>query len=154
MVEVKQVGRGKGADRQLLVYVFYKGGPMAVLTDGQEWHFFLPTEQGDYGERRVYKLDLLEHDPREIEAGLGRYLGYGEVRSGRTIEAARGTTATTHDRWCGRLTDGVQQLRDSSRRKVIQSDNTLKVHFSATLGEEPEVKAALGQQLGAQDSGK
>jgi predicted type IV restriction endonuclease len=62
---------------------------MAVLTDGQEWHFFLPTEQGDYGERRVYKLDLLERDPQEAEAGLERYLGYEEVRSGRAIEAAR-----------------------------------------------------------------
>ena len=62
---------------------------MAVLTDGQEWHFFLPTEQGDYGERRVYKLDLLERDPQEAKVGFERYLGYEEVRSGRAIEAAR-----------------------------------------------------------------
>jgi predicted type IV restriction endonuclease len=89
MVEVKQVGQSKGADRQLFEYAFHKGVPMAVLTDGQEWHFFLPTEQGDYGERRVYKLDLLERDPQEAEAGLERYLGYEEVRSGRAIEAAR-----------------------------------------------------------------
>ncbi len=89
MVEVKQVGQSKGADRQLFEYAFHKGVPMAVLTDGQEWHFFLPTEQGDYGERRVYKLDLLERAPEEAQAGLERYLGYGEVRSGRAIEAAR-----------------------------------------------------------------
>jgi hypothetical protein len=50
---------------------------MAVLTDGQEWHFFLPTEQGDYGERRVYKLDLLERDPQEAEAGQGTRRGTG-----------------------------------------------------------------------------
>ena len=78
LVEVKQVGQSKGADRQLFQYAFHKGVPMAVLTDGQEWHFFLPTEQGDYGERRVYTLDLHE-----------RYQGYEEVRSGRAIEAAR-----------------------------------------------------------------
>ena len=54
LVEVKQVGRGKGADRQLFEYAFHRGVPMAILTDGQEWNFFLPTEQGDYGERRVY----------------------------------------------------------------------------------------------------
>ena len=89
LVEVKQIGQSKGADRQLFEYAFHKGVPMAVLTDGQEWHFFLPTEQGDYGERRVYKLDLLERDPQEAEAGLERYLGYEEVRSGRAIEAAR-----------------------------------------------------------------
>jgi predicted type IV restriction endonuclease len=75
MVEVKQIGQSKGADHQLFEYAFHKGVPMAVLTDGQEWHFFLPTEQGDYGERRVYKLDLLERDPQGAEAGLERYLG-------------------------------------------------------------------------------
>jgi predicted type IV restriction endonuclease len=62
---------------------------MALLTDGQEWNFFLPTEQGDYGERRVYKLDLLERDPQEAESSLKRYLGYEAVRSGQAIEAAR-----------------------------------------------------------------
>ena len=74
MVEVKQVGQSKGADRQLFEYAFHKGVPMAVLTDGQEWNFFLPTEQGDYGERQLYKLDLLERDPQEAEASLKRYL--------------------------------------------------------------------------------
>lgn len=68
MVEVKQIGQSKGADHQLFEYTFHKGVPMAVLPDRQEWHFF-PTEQGDYGERRVCKLDLLERDPQVAEAG-------------------------------------------------------------------------------------
>jgi predicted type IV restriction endonuclease len=89
LIEVKQVGQSKGADRQLFEYAFHKGVPMAVLTDGQEWNFFLPTEQGDYGERRVYKLDILERDPQEIESTLKRYLQYEAVRSGQAIEAAR-----------------------------------------------------------------
>jgi len=57
LIEVKQVGQSKGADRQLFEYAFHKGVPMAILTDGQEWNFFLPTEQGDYSERQLYKLD-------------------------------------------------------------------------------------------------
>src|SRR3990172_11571632 len=61
-IEVKQVGQSEGADRQLFEYSFHLGIPMAVLTDGQEWHFYLPAERGDYKERRVYKLDLLERD--------------------------------------------------------------------------------------------
>jgi len=89
LVEIKQVGRAKGADRQLFEYAFHRGVPMALLTDGQEWNFFLPTEQGDYGERRVYKLALLERDPQEAESSLKRYLGYEAVRSGQAIEAAR-----------------------------------------------------------------
>ena len=47
-MEVKQVGKSEGADRQLFEYAFHTGVPMAVLTTGQEWHFYLPAEQGTY----------------------------------------------------------------------------------------------------------
>ena len=89
LIEVKQVGQSKGADRQLFEYAFHRGVPMAILTDGQEWNFFLPTEQGDYGERRLYKLDILEREPQETERSLKRYLEYAAVRSGQAIDAAR-----------------------------------------------------------------
>jgi predicted type IV restriction endonuclease len=89
LIEVKQVGQSKGADRQLFEYAFHRGVPMAILTDGQEWNFFLPTEQGDYNERQLYKLDVLERDPQETESSLKRYLEYEAVRSGQAIEAAR-----------------------------------------------------------------
>lgn len=89
-IEVKKVGQGEGADRQLFEYAFHRGVPMAILTDGQEWHFFLPGEQGDYGERRVYKLDLLERDIDESIDRLHRYLDYRRICSGEAIDAARG----------------------------------------------------------------
>lgn len=62
---------------------------MAVLTDGQEWHFYLPGEQGDYEDRRVYKLDLLERDINESKTRLSRYLEYEAVKSGEAVESAR-----------------------------------------------------------------
>lgn len=89
LIEVKQGGQSKGADRQLFEYAFHKGVPMAILTDGQEWNFFLPTEQGDYSERQLYKLDILERDPQEAVSSFKRYLEYEAVRSGQAIEAAR-----------------------------------------------------------------
>lgn len=88
-IEVKQVGQSEGADRQLFEYAFHIGVPMAVLTDGQEWHFYLPGEQGQYQERRVYKLDLLERSVDECILRLTRYLGYDSSCSGRALEAAR-----------------------------------------------------------------
>jgi hypothetical protein len=88
-VEVKKVGQGEGAEKQLFEYAFYVGIPMAVLTDGQEWHFFLPGEQGAYEERRVYKLDILERDTAESAKRLARYLSYEAVCSGKAIEAAK-----------------------------------------------------------------
>jgi hypothetical protein len=88
-VEVKQVGQSEGAERQLFEYAFHRGIPLAILTDGQEWNFFLPAEQGHYSERRVYKLDLLEREPAEAVSRFERYLGYAQVASGNALQAAR-----------------------------------------------------------------
>jgi len=88
-VEVKKVGLSEGADRQLFEYAFHLGVPMAILTDGLEWSFYLPGEQGRYDERRVYKLDLLERDVFEAKSRLERYLSYNNVCSGAALKAAR-----------------------------------------------------------------
>lgn len=89
-IEVKQVGQSDGgAERQLFEYAFHKGVPMAILTDGQDWQFFLPAEQGEYGERRVYKLDIVEREVDETVSRLERYLKYQAVCSGTAIDAAR-----------------------------------------------------------------
>jgi len=88
-VEVKKVGLSEGADRQLFEYAFHLGVPMAILTDGQEWSFYLPGEQGRYDERRVYKLDLLERSIEESENRLERYLSYRNVCSGDALKEAR-----------------------------------------------------------------
>ena len=88
-VEVKQIGQSGGAERQLFEYAFHAGVPLGILTDGLEWNFFLPGEQGDYGERRVYKLDIVERDTAECVARLKRYLKYEAIVSGVAIESAR-----------------------------------------------------------------
>ena len=88
-VEVKQTGKSEGADRQLFEYAFHTGVPMALLTDGQEWHFYLPAEQGHYQDRRVYKLDLVERDVEECVHLFRRYLSYPAVCSGEAVANAR-----------------------------------------------------------------
>jgi len=89
-IEVKQVGQSDGAgERQLFEYAFHRGIPMAILTDGQDWQFFLPAEQGEYGERRVYKLDIVEREISEAVSRLERYLKYPAICSGAAIDAAR-----------------------------------------------------------------
>lgn len=88
-IEVKKVGFIGGAEEQLFRYAFMIGVPMAVLTDGQEWSFYLPGEQGLYNERRFYKLDILERSIEESTQRLERYLNYNNVYSGRALESAR-----------------------------------------------------------------
>jgi hypothetical protein len=88
-IEVKQIGQSDGAERQLFEYAYHDGVPMAILTDGREWNFFLPGEQGAYDERRVYKLDIVDRDVKECVERMERYLLHSAVASGAAIQAAR-----------------------------------------------------------------
>lgn len=88
-IEVKQTGKSEGADKQLFDYAYHEGVPMAVLTDGKSWSFYLPGEQGSFEERRVYKLDLLERSPDECCQKLVRYLECVRVTKDLALEDAR-----------------------------------------------------------------
>jgi hypothetical protein len=88
-IEVKQPGQTDTADKQLFEYAFHEGVPLAVLTDGQTWSFYLPSGQGSYDDRRVYHLDLLERTPAEAVDKLERYLQQSRVASGAAFEAAQ-----------------------------------------------------------------
>lgn len=88
-VEVKKLGRSDGAERQLFSYAYHHGIQLVVLTDGQDWSFFLPGEAGNYSERRVYKLDLVERDVHDSAERLRRYLTYRAVCTGEALSAAR-----------------------------------------------------------------
>ena len=88
-IEVKKIGGAEGADKQLFEYAFHRGIPFALLTDGQEWNFYLPGEAGFYQERRVYKLDVLERTVEDAVSHLKRYLEYTRVCTGEALKAAR-----------------------------------------------------------------
>ncbi len=90
-IEVKQVGKIEEADaeEQLFRYAFRRGVPIAILTDGREWHFFYPIGQGDYKERKVHEIDLTESDGEESATRLDRYLNYESVCTGGAIEAIK-----------------------------------------------------------------
>lgn len=89
-VEVKQrLGNMPEADEQLLGYAFRQGVQFAVLTDGREWHFYLPAEQGSFDDRKVYKLDLMERDVGESSKPLQRYLSFDLVSSGEALDNAK-----------------------------------------------------------------
>jgi len=89
IIEVKNIGKLEGADSKLFEYAFRAGVPMAVLTDGQKWHFYLPAGKGSILERRFYKLDILKRDLDEIVNRFDRYLTYDKIRNGDAIKSAR-----------------------------------------------------------------
>ena len=91
-IEVKKSldqGQRDKAQRQLFEYAFHQGVPVAVLTDGREWNFFLPSGHGNYTDRRVYKLDVSERNIEECASRLDRYLQYEAIRSGVAIDSIR-----------------------------------------------------------------
>jgi hypothetical protein len=88
-IEVKGVGRAVEGDRQLFEYAFHQGVPICVLTDGKEWSFYLPSGQGSYEDRRVYRLQLDDRDPEECQRVLTRYLSRERVRDGSAFEDAQ-----------------------------------------------------------------
>lgn len=95
-IEVKSPGKSFGGDRQLFEYAFHVGIPMAVLTDGREWSFYLPGEQGSYDDRRCYKLDLTERSEEECAFRLNRYMEFDRVRNGNAIKSARSDYEEVH----------------------------------------------------------
>ncbi len=74
--------------KQLIEFAFDVDVPMAILTDGQVWRFFLTTNKNHYQERHFHKLDMLEHSVDEIVQYLQRYLAYDAVCSGKALENA------------------------------------------------------------------
>ena len=87
-IEVKQVGQiDEDAEGQLFKYAGRRNVPIAVLTDGREWYFFYPSGLGDYDERRVYELNLIETDLEESAERLSKYLNYESIRTGNAINA-------------------------------------------------------------------
>jgi hypothetical protein len=119
LIESKDVGNTVGAEKQLFEYAFHQGIPMAILTDGQEWNFFLPGEQGTYHERCVYKLDMFARSSDECCRIFDRYLKYSEVVSGAAINNAK------------------SDYRNVSRQRQIES--TLPQAWKQLIKEQDEI---------------
>ena len=101
-IDVKQPGKDGDAVRQALECAFHTGVQFVVLTDGVTWSFYLPAEPGEYEDRRVFKLDLTEHDASASGDTLRRYLLRERVASGAFLEDAR------------------KEYQDRNRRKVAR----------------------------------
>ena len=88
LIEVKNIGKiDSRAERQLFSYAFHAGVPILVLTDGQQWQFFYTFGQGDYEDRRVCVLDLMDSDSEENVNWLQRYLSYPSIENKAAIQA-------------------------------------------------------------------
>lgn len=84
LLEVKQPGTmSVQAEEQLAAYAFREGVPLVILTSGQDWHFYAPYGPGQFSDRRIYRLDLLERAPHEAADRFRRYLSFAEWVDGQ-----------------------------------------------------------------------
>jgi len=89
LIEVKDVGKANAkGEKQLFEYCFRQGVPLAVLTDGRFWGFFLPSGQGTFEERRFATVNLEDGDIDESAKIISRYLAFEDVRAGEAQRRA------------------------------------------------------------------
>ncbi len=79
---------------QLMNYCFREGVPLAVLTDGNTWWFYLPVQLGTWEQRKFCSIDIESQPVEQIAAQLTEYLSKENVASGKAEENARAAYET------------------------------------------------------------
>jgi hypothetical protein len=119
-----------------------QGIPLAVLTDGQRWNFYLPSGQGTYNDRRFYSLDLLEREPSEIEQRLKRYLEWRNIQTG---DALRHASDDYQDR--SRQREIKQVLPVAWKELLLDADEWLVIRLvdkvEALTGFKPPIESVI-----------
>ena len=131
LIEVKRAGTELDAHQnQLLGYAIAEGAPIAVLTDGLNWWFYLSMSSMAAGkawhDRRFLHVDFREHSASDGAAALDRFLDRDASVNGAAFRAAeaefkrqerdRGVRAVLPEAW-GRVL-GDLRLRDLLAEKV------------------------------------
>jgi len=88
-IEVKKTSEDlEQHEEQLLDYSFREGVEIAALTNGITWWFYLPTQRGDWKERKFFTIDLIQQDPRDAATKFTDLLLKTNVLSGTALENA------------------------------------------------------------------
>lgn len=77
-----------GHEEQLLGCAFRHGVPLAVLTNGLVWWFYLPLQSGQWKERKFFTLDLHQQEVASLADHLVDFLGRDNIESGRSVALA------------------------------------------------------------------
>ena len=88
-IEAKRPSEGLGFHQdQLVTYSAKRGVPLAVLTNGLDWWFYLPLKEGEFEARRFCKLNISNLDSSETRDLLIKFLARENVFSGVAVENA------------------------------------------------------------------
>ncbi|MFO7946387.1 MAG: hypothetical protein R6V19_06215 [Armatimonadota bacterium] len=85
-------------EEQLLQYSFAQGIPLAVLTNGNEWWFYLPLEEGNWSARKFAVIDLQNQPAEHVCRIMNTYLEKDAVWSGDAKDTAKKTFAEAREK--------------------------------------------------------
>lgn len=122
LLEIKRIGKLGGAELQLFQYAFHAGIQLAILTDGAEWHFYLPGEKGDYNERKLCVLNIASDSPDDIVSKFLRYLDYKATCLGETLYNAREDFKTSPRK--SPVADDIQKIANIRGQKIKKGVST------------------------------
>jgi predicted type IV restriction endonuclease len=89
LIEVKSVYDDlKPYQKDLLSQSFLEGTPMAMLTNGVSWWFYLPLSEGSPDQRRFLTIDLIDQDVKEVTDQFIAYLSKSAIDSGSALKNA------------------------------------------------------------------
>ena len=74
--------------KQLLEYCFKEGVELAILTNGNEWWFYLPLKKGAWNNRKFYTINILEHEIEDIIGKFDLLLSRKNVETGEAVQQA------------------------------------------------------------------
>ena len=86
-IEVKRGGENLSPHQdQLLRYSFSDGVGLATLTNGLDWWFYLPLQEGSWEERRFSAISITSTNKDETRSVFSNALSKSKVASGSAVE--------------------------------------------------------------------
>ncbi len=108
---------------QLLRYAFQSGIPLAVLTNGLKWSFYLPLREGPWDKRCFSEVNLLKESLIEVDRKLESFLSRSSVSSGAAVSEA------TKIYEGARKTGAIEQALPKAWNKIIGEPDELLVEL-------------------------
>ncbi len=88
-IEVKKAGEElDGHEEKLLAYSFKAGIRIAVLTNGFEWWFYLPLNEGSWEQRKFYTIDISQQESQDVVSKFVDFLSRDNVNGEKGIANA------------------------------------------------------------------
>lgn len=141
-IETKAVGKiGQESELQLFRYAFDEGAPMLILTDGQEWNFYLTAGEGKHRDRQFYKINIVEHTPKDAAGIFCDYLFRDAVASGKAKKRAEKALESNE------RTNVIKEIMPKAWRQLLEEDNSLRDLLAEKVedicGYKPELEPEL-----------